>query len=169
MCCRSHLMNERNVSSAAAAAAEQRRDVTVISTLCLLSLSPPVQELHDHHRVLRKKPIWRGRGCLRRLQDSVLIRLLQPGGPCLTCSTATTLPPHPICPCAPGGPNGIALLRPTLRTDSPLPCVSNAVVAQLHLWQVSRAGAHACVCSLFLFFLFFNPFNHGKCSAGLSE
>lgn len=37
------------------------------------------------------------------------------------------------------------------------PCVFT-VVAQLHLWWVSRASM--CI---------FNPFNHGKCSAGFTE
>lgn len=73
---------------------------------------------------------------------------------------APSVPPHLEAPTAShssGQPSGLTRL----------PCGSNALVAQLHLWQVLRAGAHACVCSLLFFF--FNPFNHGKCSAGLSE
>lgn len=141
------------------------------------SLSPhlPVQELHDHHRVLRKKPIWRGRGCLHRLQDPVVIRLLQPGGPCLTCSTATSQSLGPP-----------ALPHLSLRTwrarrhrappANPLDSLPFHVSPTLP-WHSctfgrSRELAHTRVsvlCFFVIYLFLFNPFNHGKCSAGLSD
>ncbi|KAI3357586.1 hypothetical protein L3Q82_015997, partial [Scortum barcoo] len=87
-----------------------------------------VQKLHDHHSVLWQKPIWRRRG--RRhccVQNPNLIHLLQPGGPCLTC-TPPSSPPQPARP--------HLLVGPTY----------------------SRASM--CI---------FNPFNHGKSSAGFTE
>ena len=66
----------------------------------------PVQKLHDHHSVLWQKPVWRWRGCRRRrIQNSDLIRLLQPGGPRLTCTPPVHLPfQHPICSRTPRDP-----------------------------------------------------------------
>lgn len=53
---------------------------------CFLNviLWSPVQKLHDHHSVLWKEPIRRWWGHRRSLQNPDFIRLLQPGGPCLT-------------------------------------------------------------------------------------
>ena len=128
-------------------------------SLCSSPFWPPVQKLHDHHGVLWKKPIWRGWGlwCFH-IQNSDFSHI-QPSGPCLTG------PPRPTTFDVPSVPAHLGT-RPRQAALLYWPILLTYLSMCLHCPGTTTLSVGLTISRVSM--CIFNPFNHGKCSAGLT-